>query len=98
MPEPHEAVSPAPRSNVRTKTSAGSSGSSTDRFAPAGNTSGRAATRSPIAIRSDSRYLSMTVTRWGLPMVTAVNSSAGSSSGSRAWVSGSGRPPRGPGG
>src|SRR6266702_3215613 len=41
MPEPHEAVRPAPRSNVRTKISAGSSGSSTDRLAPAGNTSGR---------------------------------------------------------
>ena len=88
MPEPHEAVSPAPRSNVRTKTSAGSSGSSTDRFAPAGNTSGRATTCSPIAIRSDSTYLSMTATRWGLPMLTAVNSSAGSRSGRRASVSG----------
>ena len=88
MPEPHEAVRPAPRSKVRTKTSAGSSGSSTDRFAPAGNTSGQAATRSPIAIRSDSTYLSMTATRWGLPVVTAVNSSAGSSPGRRASVSG----------
>ena len=88
MPEPHEAVRPAPRSNVLTKTSAGSSWSSTDRLAPAGNTSGRAATRSPIAIRSDSTYLSTWATRWGLPVVTAVNSSAGSSSGSLAPVSG----------
>ena len=88
MPEPHEAVSPAPRSNVRTKTSSGLSGSSTDRLAPAGNTSRRAATRSPIATRLDSTYLSTSATRWGFGIVTALNSSTESSSGRRAPING----------
>ena len=75
MPEPHEAVS-HPALERPDEDLGGLQWSSTDRLAPAGTVRpGRHPL--PIAIRSDSTYLSTRATRWGLPMVTAVNSSAG---------------------